>query len=49
MNEDVYLLLTGDCKWSRKRFRTWLTETLLDQLVTAPTPHDVRGGRQRSG
>jgi AcrR family transcriptional regulator len=33
-NEDVYLLLTGDCRWSRKRFTTWLAGTLLDQLVT---------------
>lgn len=49
MNEDVYLLLTADCKWSRKRFTTWLTETLLDQLVTAPTPQRVPLGRQRSG
>jgi AcrR family transcriptional regulator len=36
VNEDVYLLLTGDCRWSRKRFATWLAETLLAQLVTAP-------------
>ena len=49
MNEDVYLLLTDDYKWSRKRYRTWLTETLIEQLVTAPTPQPVRRGRQRSG
>jgi AcrR family transcriptional regulator len=42
MNEDVYLLLTADCRWSRKRFTTWLTETLLDQLVTAHTLQRVR-------
>jgi AcrR family transcriptional regulator len=35
MNEDVYLMLTTDCRWSRKRFTTWLTETLLEQLVAA--------------
>ena len=35
-NEDVYLLLTRDCRWSRKRFTTWLADTLLDQLVTPP-------------
>jgi AcrR family transcriptional regulator len=49
MNEDVYLLLTADCRWSRKRFTTWLTETLLDQLVALPTPQPVRRGRPRSG
>jgi AcrR family transcriptional regulator len=37
VNEDVYLLLTVDCGWSRKRYATWLAATLLDQLVTAPT------------
>ncbi len=36
VNEDVYLLLTNDCRWSRKRFTTWLAGTLLDQLVTPP-------------
>jgi AcrR family transcriptional regulator len=36
VNEDVYLLLTTDCRWSRKRFTTWLADTLLDQLVTPP-------------
>jgi AcrR family transcriptional regulator len=35
-NEDVYLLLTTDCRWSRTRFATWLSGTLLDQLVTLP-------------
>jgi AcrR family transcriptional regulator len=35
VNEDVYLMLTTDCRWSRKRFTTWLTETLLEQLVVA--------------
>jgi hypothetical protein len=35
VNEDVYLMLTTDCRWSRKRFTTWLTETLLEQLVAA--------------
>jgi AcrR family transcriptional regulator len=33
VNEDVYLLLTADCRWSRQRFTTWLAGTLLDQLV----------------
>ena len=42
VNEDVYLLLTADCGWSRKRFATWLAETLLDQLVTTPD----RAGRR---
>ena len=37
VNEDVYLLLTGDCRWSRKRFANWLNETLLAQLVAAPS------------
>ena len=36
VNEDVYLLLTVDCEWSRKRFTRWLGEPLLDQLVAAP-------------
>ena len=36
VNDDVYLLLTVDCGWSRKRFTRWLGETLLDQLVAAP-------------
>ena len=44
LNEDVYLLLTVDCRWSRKRFATWVAETLLDQLVTTP---DRRAGRRR--
>jgi AcrR family transcriptional regulator len=35
-NEDVYRLLVTDCRWSRKRFTTWLAGTLLDQLVTPP-------------
>ncbi len=34
VNEDVYLLLTADCGWSRKRFTTWLAATLHDQLVS---------------
>jgi AcrR family transcriptional regulator len=33
VNEDVFLLLTADCRWSRKRYVAWLTETLLEQLV----------------
>ena len=49
VNEDVYLLLTVDCGWSRKRFATWLAETLLDQLVTAPDPPRVGRRRRRSG
>jgi AcrR family transcriptional regulator len=35
-NEDVFLLLTADCGWSRKRFAAWLAATLQDQLM-APT------------
>jgi AcrR family transcriptional regulator len=35
VNEDVYLLLTADCGWSRKRFNSWLTRTMLSQLTTA--------------
>jgi AcrR family transcriptional regulator len=46
-NEDVYLLLTNDCGWSRKRFTTWLAATLLDQLAAAPDPS--RPTRRRSG
>jgi hypothetical protein len=34
VNEDVYLLLTADCRWSRKRYTAWLAETLIDQLAT---------------
>ncbi len=34
VNEDVYLLLTADCRWSQKRFTTWLAQTLIDQLMT---------------
>ncbi len=41
MNEEVYLLLTADCGWSRKRFATWATQTLLDQLVTTQDPPQV--------
>jgi AcrR family transcriptional regulator len=41
VNEDVYLLLTVDCRWSRRRYTTWLAETLLEQL--APS---ARAGRQ---
>ena len=44
-NEDVYLLLTADCRWSRKRFAAWLTETLLVQLAASPDP--PRGGADR--
>ena len=36
VNEDVYLLLTVDCRWSRTRFTTWLAGTLLEQLVVPP-------------
>jgi AcrR family transcriptional regulator len=49
VNEDVYLLLTTDCRWSRKRFALWLTETLLDQLVTAPDQRGVGDSRPRRG
>jgi AcrR family transcriptional regulator len=34
VNEDVYLLLVADCRWSRKRFTAWLARTLIDQLMT---------------
>jgi AcrR family transcriptional regulator len=34
-NEDVFLLLTADCGWSRKRFATWLGSTLHGQLMPA--------------
>jgi AcrR family transcriptional regulator len=40
VNEDVYLLLTDDCGWSRRRYTSWLTRTMLDQLMT--TPEDPR-------
>jgi AcrR family transcriptional regulator len=33
VNEDVYLLLTVDCRWSRKQFSSWLAQTLFDQLA----------------
>ena len=49
MNEDVYLLLTADCRWSRKRFATWLAETLLDQLVAASDPPRAGRRRRRTG
>jgi hypothetical protein len=45
----VYLLLTTDCRWSRKRFASWLTETLLDQLVAAPGPQRLKQPRRRPG
>ena len=32
VNEEVYLMLVGDCGWSLDRLRTWLTETLRQQL-----------------
>jgi AcrR family transcriptional regulator len=37
VNEDVYLLLIADCRWSRKRYTSWLAQTLIDQLVTPRT------------
>ena len=49
VNEDVYLLLSGDCGWSRKRFASWLAETMLDQLMTAPDPPQVGRRRRRTG
>ena len=32
-DEDVFLLLTADCGWSRQRFENWLTTLLRHQLV----------------
>jgi AcrR family transcriptional regulator len=48
LNEDVYLLLTADCGWSRKRFATWVAATLFDQLVTTPDPPRVGRRRRRT-
>ena len=48
VNEDVYLLLTADCGWSRKRFAAWLAETLLDQLVSTPDAPRTAGRRRRT-
>jgi AcrR family transcriptional regulator len=33
VNEDVYLLLTGDCRWSRRRFTAWIAETMRHELM----------------
>jgi AcrR family transcriptional regulator len=33
VNEEVYLLLTVDCGWSRERFRTWVTITMEHELL----------------
>jgi AcrR family transcriptional regulator len=33
VNEDVYLLLTVDCRWPRKRYQAWLAQTMLEQLI----------------
>ena len=33
VNEDVFLLLAGDCGWDRARLRDWLTGVLRDQLL----------------
>jgi AcrR family transcriptional regulator len=37
VNEEVYLMLTVDCGWSRTRFANWLTDALVEQLGTAPS------------
>jgi AcrR family transcriptional regulator len=39
VNEDVYLLFTVDRRWSRRRFSSWLTDTLLHQLAATPDRH----------
>jgi AcrR family transcriptional regulator len=49
VNEDVYLMFTADCGWSRKRYTTWLTRAMLDQLTTAPDPPRVGPRRRRTG
>ena len=33
VNEEVFLLLTADCGWSRQRFEDWLATLLRHELV----------------
>lgn len=33
VNEEVFLLLTGDCGWGRQRFEDWLSSLLCHELV----------------
>jgi AcrR family transcriptional regulator len=37
INEEVFLLLTGDCGWDSERFGRWATACMLQQL-TSPDP-----------
>ena len=36
VNEEVYLLLVGDCGWDVDRFERWLADTLRHQLLPPP-------------
>ncbi len=36
VNEEVYLLLVGDCGWDVDRFERWLADTLRHQLLAPP-------------
>lgn len=36
---DTYRALVGDCNWTKAEYRTWLTDTLIDALLT-PKPRD---------
>lgn len=33
VNEEVYLMLVGDCGWSVERVREWMAATMSHQLV----------------
>jgi AcrR family transcriptional regulator len=48
VNEDVYLLLTVDCGWSRRRFQTWLAQTMVEQLIAPPDPPHAARRRRRT-
>jgi AcrR family transcriptional regulator len=37
---DTYRALVGDCNWTKAAYRTWLTDTLVDALLT-PTLRDI--------
>ena len=38
VNEEVFQLLTVDCRWDVERFQQWVTSLLQDQLVSEPRP-----------
>jgi AcrR family transcriptional regulator len=42
MSPEVYGLLVVDRAWPPERYQTWLTETLVDQLLAPPRPPPAR-------